>query len=67
MIPSAVCLWPVPYPQVNNVDSSTTSTPAADKAQSGLFSLGSGLVEKNQTKCSSRTCQVPGENKRRLM
>lgn len=37
MIPSAVSLWPVPYPQVNNVDSSTTSTPAADKAQSGLL------------------------------
>lgn len=37
MIPSALCLWPVPYPQFNNVDSSTTSASAADKAQSGLL------------------------------
>lgn len=37
MIPSAVYLCPVPYPQVNNVDSSTTSTSAANKAQSGLL------------------------------
>lgn len=37
MIPSAVYLCPVPYPQVNNVDSSTNSTSAASKAQSGLL------------------------------
>lgn len=51
MIPSAVCLWPVPYPQVNKVDSSTTPpTAAADKAQEGPFSLGSGLAQNNHTK-----------------
>lgn len=37
MITSAVYLCPVPDPQVNNVDSSTTSTSAANKAQSGLL------------------------------